>query len=253
MKLLRDTWLLFSRQMITTLRNPVWMIIGLTQPILFLTLFAPLLDSVAKTPGYPSGGALNVFIPGLLVQLGLFGTAFVGFGLIAELRAGVIERLRVTPVSRLALLLGRALRDIVVMVVQSLLLVVAALPFGVSVHVLGMLVMLGLLVLLGLVMVSCSYAIALAVRSEDALAPILNSITLPLMLLSGILLPMSLAPAWLRDVAKVNPLSHAVDAARALFAGHVAESVVAQGLAIMAVMAALAVWWAARSFRQATA
>lgn len=195
MKLIRDTWLLFARQMIGTLRNPVWVIIGLTQPILFLALFAPLLSSIAKTPGFPAGGALNVFIPGLLVQLGLFGTAFVGFGLIAELRAGVIERLRVTPVSRLALLLGRALRDIVILVVQSLLLVVAAIPFGITIHPLGILVMLCLLVLLGLVMVSCSYALALALKSEDALAPMLNSITLPLMLLSGILLPMSLAPA----------------------------------------------------------
>lgn len=57
-------------------------------------------------------------VPALLVQLALFGTAFVGFGLIAEYRSRVIERMRVTPVSRIALLLGRSLRDVVVLTVS---------------------------------------------------------------------------------------------------------------------------------------
>jgi ABC-2 type transport system permease protein len=253
MKLARDTWLIFVRALISTLRNPVWMIIGLVQPIYFLVLFAPLLTSLARTPGFPRGGALNVFLPGLLIQLSLFSTAFVGFGLIAELRAGVIERLRVTPVSRLALLLGRALRDIVILLVQSLLLVLCALPFGLTVDVAGLAIMLGLLVLMGLAMVSCSYALALVLKSEDALAPLLNSVTLPLMLLSGILLPMTLAPVWLRRIADINPLTYTVEAARALFNGHLADVAVVQGLIAMALLAVVAVWWAARAFREATA
>src|SRR5262249_416067 len=117
MSVLRDTWLVFRRYLAITLRNPAWVVIGLVQPVLYLVLFAPLLQSVAAVRGFPAGGAYNVFVPGLLVQLGLFGSAFVGFSLIAELRGGVVERLRVTPVSRLALLLGRALRDVVSLLV----------------------------------------------------------------------------------------------------------------------------------------
>ncbi len=109
MKLLRDTWLVFGRYLGLLLRNPAWVAIGVIQPVLYLVLFAPFLKSIASTRGFPPGGAYNVFVPGLLIQLGLFGAAGVGFSLIAELRYGVIERLRVTPVSRLALLLGRAL------------------------------------------------------------------------------------------------------------------------------------------------
>src|SRR6266852_8599731 len=106
MNLARDTWLVFGRYLEIFLRNPVWVIIGVVQPALYLVLFAPLLESIAKSPGFPAGGAYNVFVPGLLIQLGLFGASGVGFGLIAELRSGVIERMRVTPVSRFALLLG---------------------------------------------------------------------------------------------------------------------------------------------------
>ena len=91
-------------------------------------LFAPLLKSLVHMPGFPPGGAYNVFVPGLLIQLGLFGASGVGFGLIDELRAGVIERFRVTPVSRLALLLGRARPRPAHPLIQSLILLVLADP-----------------------------------------------------------------------------------------------------------------------------
>src|SRR5258708_9853844 len=232
-----DTWLVFRRSVGITVRNPAWLVIGLTQPVLYLLLFGPLLRSVAGVRGFPAGGATNVFVPGLLIQLGLFGTAFVGFSLIAELRLGVVERLRVTPVSRLALLLGRGLRDVLNLLVTSLLLVLVSLPFGLDLHPAGLAVFLVLQALLGLLFASLSYALALWLRSEDAFAPLLTTVTLPLLLLSGVLLPLSLAPAWLRAVAAANPLSYAVDAARALFAGHLGDPGVARGLAIVAVLA----------------
>src|SRR3979409_1035922 len=140
MKLLRDTWIVFVRYVQILLGNPAWIIIGVVQPLLYLLLFAPLLKSIAAMPGFPRGGAYNVFVPGLLIQLGLFGAAGVGFSLIAELRIGVIERLRVTPVSRVALLLGRALRDVLSITVQSLILILMALPFGLSVNPLGVVI-----------------------------------------------------------------------------------------------------------------
>src|SRR3981081_3671935 len=182
------------------LRNPVWVIIGVVQPVFYLVLFAPLLESLARTPGFPAGGAYNVFVPGLLIQLGLFGASGVGFGLIAELRRGVIERMRVTPVSRFALLLGRTLRDILIMVVQALILILLALPFGLSIHPLGIVLMLALLALLGLVMTPGSYAVALWLGSEASFAPRILAGWLPLLLLSGVLLPLSFAPAWVRTI-----------------------------------------------------
>jgi ABC-2 type transport system permease protein len=99
-----ETGVIFRRAMRNSLRNPVWVIIGLFQPLVYLALFGPLLKRVSEARGFPHGNSWQVFVPGLLVQLGIFGAMFVGFGLIAELRAGVIERMRVTPASRAALL-----------------------------------------------------------------------------------------------------------------------------------------------------
>jgi ABC-2 type transport system permease protein len=253
MKLLRDTWLLFVRYLLLLVRNPAWVVIGLLQPILYLVLFAPLLKSIAAVPGFPRGGAYNVFVPGLLIQLGLFGATGVGFGLIAELRAGVIERFRVTPVSRLALLLGRALRDILTLVIQSVLLIVASIPFGLTIDVQAALVVLGLVALIGIMMASTSYAVALWLKSEDSYAPLIFTATLPLLLLSGVLLPMSLAPDWLRRIAALNPLAYAVDAARAAFLLHLDDPSVIRGVAVVGILALIAVFAAARSFGRAVA
>ncbi|MEO6114949.1 MAG: ABC transporter permease, partial [Pseudolysinimonas sp.] len=94
----RVTFIVFWRQLRIALRNPAWVIIGLAQPILYLALFGPLLEPLAGSFGVTN--AYTIFVPGLLVQLGIFGALFTGFGLVAEWRAGVIEAERVTPASR---------------------------------------------------------------------------------------------------------------------------------------------------------
>jgi ABC-2 type transport system permease protein len=253
MKLLRDTWLVFGRYFWIFIHNPAWVAIGVVQPLLYLVLFAPLLKSIASAPGFPRGGAYNVFVPGLLVQLGMFGAAGVGFSLIAELRMGVIERLRVTPVSRVALLLGRALRDVLSILVQSLILILLSIPFGLSINAVGIVVVLALIALIGLLTASVSYAVALWVRSENSYAPIIFTSALPILLLSGVLLPLGLAPQWLRNIALANPLSYAVDAARAVFLGNLGDPSVVKGVVLMAVLCLVSIAIGARAFGRAVA
>ena len=82
---MNGVWLVFQRSLRQSLRNPAWVLIGLLQPILYLALFGPLLIPVVQnTPGFPAGDAWQVLVPALLVQQALFGTLFVGFGLISE-------------------------------------------------------------------------------------------------------------------------------------------------------------------------
>jgi len=98
-----------------------------------------------------------------------------------------------------------------------------------------------------------SYAAALWLRDENTFGAIVFSATLPLMLLSGVLLPISLAPAWLQAVAKANPLLYAVEAQRALFANHVADATVIKGFLAVGILALVAAWASARSFGKAVA
>lgn len=254
MTFLRETWIVFTRSVRLGLREPVWLFIALGQPILYLAFFGPLLERVVEsTPGLPPGDAWQVFVPGLLVQLGLFGAAFVGFGLVAEHRAGVVERLRVTPASRGALLLGRVVRDVVVLVAQATLLTLASVPFGLRAPLGGVAIALLLVAALGAAFSSLSYAAAMVLRTEDALASVLNSVAVPVLLLSGILLPMTLAPQWLQTVADVNPLKHVVDAVRQLFRGDVVTSTTGWGVVSALALAAVGLFLGARTFRRESA
>lgn len=254
MKIVTDTLLIFRRQMTLSLRNPAWVVIGLLQPILYFALFGPLLKGVVRMPGFTPGTTWQqFFVPALLVQLGMFGAAFVGFGIVAEWRNGVIERMRVTPANRLALLMGRVLRDVVTLVVQCAVLLVVGILFGLRAPALGVLLAFGFVVLLAVALASVSYATGLILKSEDALAPLLNAVVLPLMLLSGILLPMSLGPAWLDNLSRANPFRYAVDGMRQAFLGHYASASVWEGLAVVVALALLACWWGTATFRRENA
>jgi ABC-2 type transport system permease protein len=253
MKFLNDLRALFARAVKGSLRNPVWLFVGLFQPVLYLLLFAPLLSNLSGIPGFPPGGAYTVFTPGLLVMIALFTTAFAGFGLVDQIRCGLVERLLVTPASRLAILLAYLLRDISVLLVQSLIAVILAVTLGLTANLGGLLVTFGMMVITGTLMASCSYALAIRLKREDALASVLNTLATPLLLLSGITLPLTLAPRVIRSIASVNPFAYEVTAARALLVGIFADSAIVAGTVFLAGLAALAFWWAIRSFRKAAA
>jgi len=250
MKLLRETKLMFIRNLRTTLRNPIFIFVSLFQPLLYLFLFMPLLKDLGGVPGLPAGKTVQIFIPGLLVMMALFGSAFVGFNLIDDIRTGVIERFLVTPVKRSAILLGRVLRDAVVLLAQCVLITLVALFFGLSVNIGGFLLSLLLYAMIAITMASMSYSFALIYKSEDSLAPTLNTITLPVSLLSGIFLPLALAPLWLQDLAKANPFSYAVNGSRALFAGNFQSLDIVRGFVIIFLLMSVIFWWALRSLKK---
>lgn len=251
MKLLRDTWLVFQRQVLLMFRTPVWIVVGILQPICYLLLFAPLLKSALASSGANSyADAYRIYVPGLLSALALMGGLFTGFALLGELRAGIVERSRVTPVSRVALLLGRALREVVALLIQAVLVTLLALPFGLTVNPLYLLLAFVLLALIALMSASVSYGLALLVASDAALGPVVNTIAQPLALLSGTLLPIALAPQWLRTAADWNPCYWAVEGMRSLFAGDAGAPAVWRALLLMAALAAAAVAWSSRLFAQ---
>jgi len=247
MTFFHDTWIVFTRAMRLSLRQPLWVVIGLMQPILYLTLFGPLLLTMSQAPGFPPGDAWQIFVPGLLVQMGIFGGLFVGFGIVAEWRSGVIDRMLVTPASRASIIAGRALRDVVVIVVQGAVLLACAYFMGLRVSFSSVIVALILIGILGAAFSCISNAIGLATKSEDVLAPMVNSLALPILLLSGILLPMTLAPQWLQILSDVNPFKHIVDALRAVFRGELATTTVWFGMGLAVALVIVGGWIGSRT------
>ena len=247
---LRESWIVFNRQLRMNLRNPVWVIVGIMQPVLYLLLFGPLLEPVIEQLG---GNKYNWFVPGMLVQLGVFGAMFAGFSLIGEWREGVIEAERVTPANRTALLFGRLYRDLLQLLVQALILVVLGLVMGMRLELAGIVVGVLITVMVGGACAAASNAFALQVKSEDMMAPVMNMLLMPILLLSGIFLPMDFGPGWLQGLADVIPVKHIVDAVRSAFSGDLGLDSLGWGLGWTVVLFTVSVWWGTRVFKKENA
>ncbi|MFE2968647.1 ABC transporter permease [Streptomyces sp. NPDC059340] len=248
--LLHDTALIFGRYARQTLRSRFAMLFGVLMPLLYLLFFGPLLTGL---PLGSRGDSWQVLVPGLLLQLGLFGAAFAGFTIIIEKSQGIVERMRVTPVSRLALLLGRVLRDAAVFVFQAVLLVLAALAMGLRAPLAGILIGFAFVALLTLSLASLSYALAMNVRTPQEFGPAINAMTMPAMLLSGLMLPMTLAPGWLDVLSHFMPFRYLVDAVRDAYVGSYATAHMLYGVLVALGLAALSVTVGTRVFRKAGA
>jgi ABC-2 type transport system permease protein len=254
MSIARDIGLLFHRYLTHLLRNPVWLAVGFLTPILYLALFMPLLQHLIGVPGLNlHGNVLDLFLPGILALLAFTSGISSGYGTLFELKDGVIERLRVTPASRIAILTAPILASMMLMFVFDAFVVVISLFLGFKIHWLGLVVLVGMLAILMTIMASFSIAIALVTKQISGFAAIINALNLPTLLLAGVLLPISLAPSFVQIMAHFNPLYYAVQASRELADGTLSKPAVWQAFAVLVPLCALIVTWATRVVRNAIA
>jgi ABC-2 type transport system permease protein len=253
MKLVRDTVLLAKRYGLQLVRNPAWVFVGLSSPLLYLALFTPLLRGLPGVAGHSTGAVLDEFLPGILALLAFSSGIGPGFTVIFELQSGVIERLRVTPTARVALLAGPILANVVAMYVFDAILVGVGVLFGFDVH-LGLVIVALLAGLLDATIAAFSMALALRSGGEiQGFAAVINGLNLPVLLLGGVLLPLAIGPLWLRVLGHFDPLYYLVGAARALAGGHLATSATWQAFAVLVPLCALSVVFATRTYRSAVA
>ena len=193
-------------------------------------------------------------MPGLLVQLGLFGSTFVGFAIIADWRAGRDRADPGHPGEPVRLMAGRVLRDVVTLVVQAAILVLVGVASDCGRR--------WRRCCIGVRASSCwspsawprvSYATGLLVKSEDAFAPLINTVVVPLLLLSGIFLPLTLGPGWLQGIARISPFRYIIDAMREAYLGHYFNTIMVEGIAVAVGMAVLFLWLGSRVFVQENA
>lgn len=226
----RDTLVVMLRELRPVRRDPFSLLFGMVQPLVFLGLFGPLLAGSVGGGGALGENVWQWFVPAILVQVALFGTSTVGANLLFELQTGSHERMLVSPLSRPSMLVGRSLKEMVPLALQAVVVIAVMTPTSFELHPVGALVGLALLAVLGVGLGSFSYALAIAVRKQDWMFwAVQQTVIFPLMLLSGLLLPLESGPGWMRAVAAVNPLRYVVDAERALFAGQVGVANVAWG------------------------
>src|SRR5262249_54206364 len=112
----------------------------------------------------------------------------------------------------------------------------------------GVLVSLWFIGVVAISLSAISYTVGLLTKSEDVLAPAINMVVVPLMLLSGIMLPMTLGPGWLQGIARGTPFRYIIDAMRSAFAGHYLTAIMLEGVLVAVGLAIACLWIAGRAF-----
>jgi ABC-2 type transport system permease protein len=241
---LRDTATVFTREATPALREPVGLLFAMGQPLLFLLLFGSLLDGA-------TGTSWQWFVPGILVMMCLTAPMSAGYLMLVELLGGSMERLMVTPLNRTAMLVGRTLKEMAVLFCQAVLIIVLALPLGFRLYPAGVLAGLALLLVLGVGLGALSFVLAIKSAPSGNLFYVVTQVVMfPVLLLSGVLLPVESGPGWLQVVGRLNPISYVVDAQRALFSGDLTNVSILYGTAASTLLAALGIWLGNRAMKR---
>jgi ABC-2 type transport system permease protein len=250
MEFLRDTWHLFVRLLRASLRMPVFVIISIVQPMLWVVLFGQLFRAVTTIPGWGGGASFVQFLaPGIAIMTALIGAAYSGMGILGDIDRGVLDRMLATPVSRGAVIAGRIVYAAVQVIVQAGIILLVSLALGARPHggLVGILVVLGAASLLGAAFAGFSNALALIARRQEVVIAVMNFTVLPMTFLSSMIMSRSLMPPWIRGVSRFNPVNWAVTAARGGFEGQ-APAEMALNLALLAAFALICGFLATRAF-----
>jgi ABC-2 type transport system permease protein len=248
-----STYIIFKEGIRILIRNPLWIFVGLFEPVVYLLLFMPFLKGVTSAPGFPAESATRFFVPGLIIMTAMFNSSYAGFGVLDLLESGFIERLRVTPVNRLSLALGFVLQSVTVLFIQSLIVCLVSLFFGFTPNFVGMTFLFMLVILMGTCLSSISYTAAFIVKDGGVLASVINFVILPLFLLSGTMLPLSFAPKSIQVIAMLNPFTYAVNASRFLSDGNIINYQVIISFVIFIILSALTLKWFLKIMKETVA
>jgi ABC-2 type transport system permease protein len=243
---------LAARSVRALLRQPAFALITVVQPAIWLLLFGQLFRSVVSIPGFSSGSGsyLEFLTPGVVMMTALFSSGWAGTVYIDDMERGVMDRLLASPVSRGAMMVGTLAYQALTTLLQTALVCgIAALagarfPGGAA----GMAVTALAAILISVVVAAFSNAIALLVRSQEALIGISQFIVLPLQFVSSALMDTRVSPGWVRDVARYNPVDWAVVAARQALQDGTDWATVGIRLGLLAGLAVLMAGLATRAF-----
>jgi len=252
-RFLRHSAYLTVRSVRSLLRQPAFAAMTLIQPIIWLLLFGQLFKNVIHVPGFThaSGSYLEFITPGVIVMTALFSSGWAGTVYIEDMDRGVMDRLLAAPVSRGAMIVGTVAYQSLTTIVQTLVVFGIAYASGARFDggVSGVLVTLLAACLISVVIASFSNAIALLVRQQEALIGISQFIVLPLQFVSSSIMDTRVAPAWVRHVARYNPVDWASTASRAALSAGTDWGAVLPRLGCLLALAVAMSWLATRAFR----
>lgn len=248
---LSQTWYMTQRQLVAIMRQPIFLVISLIQPVIWLFLFGNLFRKVVELGGFGTTSYLDYLVPGIVVMSALGSSMWAGMGTLEEIERGTLNRFLTTPVSRSALMNANVVQNGISTAVQSVVIVLLGLlggadyPGGPG----GLLVLVTAAILLGTVFGALSNALGMLVRQRESIIGINTFLLLPLTFLSSAFMAPAQMPSWMARIADFNPVNWAMTAGRSAMAVDPDRSVVLTRGGALLLLAVVAVWLSTRTFR----
>lgn len=253
---MRSTALLTARTLNYSLKAPFYLILALTQPLVWLLLFGSLFGpAMARLSGGAGGAAYIAYIaPGIAIMSASVSASYAGIQVLADLQRGAMNRLFFSPASDFAIACSPLFHSGLVSSLQAaLLLTVGMVVSGSGVPPLAIVATALLGLLLGIGFSGLSVAVALHFRKIQVIIGTMNFLTLPLTFLSSVLISHRVMPVWMKIAAYANPIDWGASLSRFALGGQMAQAAVARNLILIllfpAVACALSVF-ALRRYRQ---
>ncbi len=252
---LDDTWWVAWRELKHFFGEKVRILMILVQPLIWLALMGNMFQKMAAIPGFPAGSYLDYMAPGIVTMVTLFGGIFGGMSIVWDRRLGFLNKLLAAPIARSAVVSGKMLAIAVQTAIQAFIIFLLARLMGVHFvsGPLGVVMVVFLAALLSLVFAGISLSFGATIKTHEALMAVMNFFTMPLMFTSNAMMPLDFMPSWLQSIARVNPLSFAINPIRSLFlTGWNARELIT-GVVVLALVALASGIVATRLFKRSLA
>src|SRR5213594_1240803 len=237
---------IFTRWVKKTFRRPSFVFFALVQPIVSLVLFTQWCARIADLPALAnySGGAsyLTFFTGAVIIETVMASAMQSGIGMVNDIESGYMDKMRVAPIRRASILLGKVMSDGVRILLQSIVIIILGFVLGVTfaTGILGILAILLLAVGFGIAWSGISTLIALATRNAESTLMISILTTFPLLFLSTAVMPKSALPELVQNIVPYNPISYVAEAMHGLILPNFDYwTLLGQGFLVVLVVAAI--------------
>jgi ABC-2 type transport system permease protein len=245
------SWYMTVRALRNLARQPWYIAVSLSQPVIWLLLFGALFKRTVQIPGFHDTSYIAFLTPGVVVMTALFASGWSGMGFIDDIDRGILDRFLVSPVRRGALTAGSLAYQAISTVIQSAIMVGLAVAVGARFPggAAGAGVTIAGSVLLAVACASLSNALGLLVRQRETLIAAVQFVVLPASFLSSAFMQQDLAPAWIQHVARYNPVNWATEAGRVALGANADWGLVSSRMGLLAAFALVCAWLGTRAFR----
>lgn len=234
-----DSFTICRRELIKFFRQRARIFATILQPLIWLGLMGNTMSRLTNNPFasqiFGTTNYLSFMTPGIVIMTSLFGGIFGGSTIIWDRRIGYLDKLLTSPINRVAIPVGKAFSTMIAAALQSSIIIFIAYIFGVrfSTGILGIFVIILFCMLFTFIFAGISLIIGTTIKTIETFFTLINFFTLPITFSSTALFPLEAMPKWLQIIARINPLSYAVNPIRSLTIKGWETTTLLQGLLII--------------------